>query len=499
MSAQRTDIHRARQARGPPTNPRLRNPFLHGGTRVPPLSLFSAGEQALPFDERIFPTMKHLLVLPEYVYAGHCTSGGSNKVWAACLAVEIDEQQTIPPPVGETTEVVYLSVWGRHGSNLSIGAPKQLPMKNALKLFTGKCREKDGEAYVHVAFAPFLSAFGRPLGLALVAAEGVGQRGGGEPSASQGGQMPSSLGYVACNVRAIDERRLRHMLADPGFGITEKVNGERCLIRSDGQELVAYNRKGQQMSAPPVGAFHLLRLGCPFVIDGERLTGELGGHYVAFDLLEWGAEPYTAYPYSQRILTLVQALLQDGLSRTGVPTPTHLLARANSTVTDLALLASVSGAEQAARTLEAVRASSGEGVVLRNLSGDYATEPFKFKFTSDIDAFVISVNEGLSGGSLKLGLVRHTDGAVICVGNVRAGLTEANIASVGAMLAAGQRPVFTVTYLPKRTVGIQLVEPTAGMTMLRTDKDPAECTTEQFGAEKAEFIAQAVPVSGISL
>jgi hypothetical protein len=443
--------------------------------------------------------MKHLLILPEHVYAGHCTSSGSNKVWAACLAVEIDERETTPPPVGDATEVVYLCVWGRYGSNLSIGAPKQLPMKNARKLFTSKCREKDGEAYAHVAFGPFLSAFGSPLGLQLFAPEGVGQGGSGETEARSGVPTPSPLGYEACTVRGVEEPRLQQLLGDPDCGITEKVNGERCLLRSDGQVLVAYNRKGQQMSAPPAGALHLLRLGCPFVIDGERLTGELGGHFVAFDLLEWDGQPYTAYPYAQRILTLVQTMLQAGLSRTGVPTPTHLAARANSTVADLALLASVSGADQAARTLEAVRTSSGEGVVIRRLSGDYATGPFKFKFVTDIDVFVIGVNEGLSGGSLKLGLVRPTDGAVIGVGNVRAGLTQANITAVRALLADGQHPVFTVTYLPKRTVGIQLVEPTTGMALLRTDKDSAECTTEQFGEEKAEFIAQAVPVSGITL
>ena len=159
----------------------------------------------------------------------------------------------------------------------------------------------------------------------------------------------------------------------------------------------------------------------------------------------------------------------------------------------------MTGAERAAHTLEAVQAASGEGVVLRSLSGDYAAGPFKFKFVTDIDVFVIGVNEGLSAGSLKLGLVRHTDGAVICVGNVRAGLTDSNVNAVRAMLADGQRPVFTVTYLPKRTVGIQLVEPSTSMALLRTDKDPAECTTEQFGAEKADFIAQAVPVSGITL
>lgn len=467
---------------------------------MPPLFLHNNGKSAFPIDERNFPFMKHLLILPEHIYAGHYRGGSSNKVWAACLAVELDEQQTTPPAVGDATEVVYLSVWGPHGGDLRVGEPKRLTMKDALKLYTKKCREKDGEGYAHVPFAPFLPIFGSPLGLALVAPPEVGQAGGDATPASQGTAVTTSpLRYVACAVRAVDGDRLQYLLADPGFGIQEKVNGERCLVVSDGQEVVAYNRKGQQMSAPPAGAFHLLRLGCPFIIDGERLTGDLGGHFVAFDLLEWEGEPFTAYPYSQRIRTLVRAMLQAGLIWQSVPTPTHLLARANSTVAELALLATVTGAERASHTLEAVRAASGEGVVFRRLSGDYTVSPFKYKFVADIDVFVIGVNEGLSAGSLRLGLVRHTDSAVIAVGNVRAGLTDNDVNAVRAMLADGLRPVFTVTYLPARTVDIQLVEPRTGIALLRSDKDAVECTTEQFGPEKAEAIERAIPLTGITL
>ncbi len=444
--------------------------------------------------------MKHLLILPEHIYAGHCTSGSSNKVWAAILAVELDEQQKAPPAVSDVTEVVYLSVWGPHGGDLRVGEPKRLAIKDALKLYVKKCREKDGEGYAHVPFTPFLPAFGSPLGLTLVTPPAVDQPESDATSPDRcADDTALPLKYVACAVRAVGGDRLRHLLASPDFGIEEKVNGERCLIFSDGRDVVAYNRRGRPMSAPPSGALHLLRLGRPFVIDGERLTGDQGGHFVAFDLLELGSEPFTAYPYSQRILTLIQVMLQAGLIWQGVATPTHVLALANSTVAELTLLATVTGAVRAAHTLEAVRADSGEGVVLRNLSGDYSVSPFKFKFVADIEVFVIGVNKGLSGGSLKMGLVRHTDGAVICVGSVRAGLTDANVTSVLAMLASGQRPVFTVTYRLKRTIGIQLVEPSTSMALLCTDKDPSECTTEQFGEEKLDFIAQADAVSEMTL
>jgi ATP-dependent DNA ligase len=309
----------------------------------------------------------------------------------------------------------------------------------------------------------------------------------------------SPLQYVACTVKAVDEDRLPLLLANPDYGITEKENGERCIVVWDLQNIYAYNRKGKLMSAPPEGAQQLRGLACPCVIDGEQLTGDLAGTFVAFHLLEWNSEPYTAFPYSQCMLTLAQAMLAAGLIWEAVPTPTFQLARANSRVEGLVLLTPVSGLERATRTFEAVQAASGEGVVFRSLSGDYAASPFKFKFVTDIDVFVWGINDGLSGGSLKLGLVRHTDQAVISVGNVRACRNESETDAVRAMLDKGGHPVFTVTYLPKRTVGIRLVEPRTGMAMLRSDKDAAECTTEQFGSEKADAIEQAEPLTGISL
>ena len=442
--------------------------------------------------------MTHLLVLPEYTYAGYCSTGG-NKDWAACLAVETDDQNISIPTISETTEVVFLSIHGPHGGNLIADQPKKLAMKHAQAHYKKKCREKDGKAYDHVLFTPYIPAFGRPLGLSLaVVAENTSIDGASVVSNPKAATSPA-LSHPASAVKAIEWAKLQQVLASSDYGVTEKVNGERCLLVFDGQHLLAYNRKGQQMSAPPIGATHLCRLGCPFVIDGERLTGEQGGHYVAFDLLEWNNQAFTAFSYVLRITTLEDAMLQAGLLVADRSTPTYQQAQANSTEATLALLVAVTGAEIAQRAMEEVQLSSGEGVIIRKLLGSYYESPLKFKFVSDIDAFVFDTNEGIAAGSLKLGLIRSSDKAVIEVANVRSGLTNENINEVRAMLERGERPVFTVTYLPKRTIGIQLVEPRTSMAFLRTDKDAAECTTDQYGAEKAIFISQAKPVDGITL
>jgi ATP-dependent DNA ligase len=138
-------------------------------------------------------------------------------------------------------------------------------------------------------------------------------------------------------------------------------------------------------------------------------------------------------------------------------------------------------------------------VVVRRLFGDYQESPGKYKFVADLDAFVLGVNAGLAGGSLKLGVVRRADGAIIEVANVRSGLKDSDIAAVREMLDQGKRPVFTVTFLRPNTVGVLLQEPRSSMTLLRSDKEAAECTDEQYEPEKADLIAQAQPVPGITL
>ena len=146
---------------------------------------------------------------------------------------------------------------------------------------------------------------------------------------------------------------------------------------------------------------------------------------MAFALLEWDAEPCIARAYETTITTLERAMFGAGLLKEACSTPTLSQALANSTVPNLALLVAAAGAERGQRVLEAVQVGGGEGVVVRRLFGDYQESPRKYKFVADLDAFVLGVNTGLAGGSLKLGIVRRADGAIIEVANVRSGLKTA--------------------------------------------------------------------------
>jgi len=489
---------RTHRARGPPDGSSLLTILFHCGHAGARPATFCATQL---INRKELDPMKHLLILPEYTFAGYCSTGGSNKDWAACLAVELDEREISVPPLEETTEVVYLSLHGPHGGSLTVDAPKKLVMQKARTHFQGKCREKEGKNYDPIGFAPYVPAFGRPLELNLTytgGAEEVPASGPAKPILASGTEEVS-LPYKASIVKAVTWEKLQSLLANPAYGVTEKVNGERCLLTFDGTTLTAYNRRGLRLNTPPEGAEVLRALACPFVIDGERMTGDQGGHFVAFDLLEWWNEALTALPYVRRITTLEAAMFQAGLLVRDTSTPTHLQAQANSRHPLLSLLVAATGADLARKVYEEVQEASGEGVVVRRLEADYLESPLKFKFVEEIDVFVLSVNEGVAEGSLKMGLVRSSDQAIIEVGNVRSGLTDANIAEVRAMLGRGERPVFPVTYLPKRTVSTQLVEPRTSMALIRSDKVASECTTDQFGQEKAELIKRAVPRTDIVL
>ena len=206
-----------------------------------------------------------------------------------------------------------------------VDAPKELAMKQARAHYTKKCREKDGKAYDHVPFRPYLPVFGHPLGFPLVASTEETSSACLEPSTNTRVEyeMVAPLHHHASVVKSETFEKLQLVLNGLSYGVTEKVNGERCLVVFDGRILSAYNRKGKRMSSPPAGALSLCKLGHPFVIDGERLTGDRAGHYVAFDLLEWGHEVYTVLESDSKCYQLIHSDgSRGGKSRSLPYTPT---------------------------------------------------------------------------------------------------------------------------------------------------------------------------------
>ncbi|HEU5378490.1 MAG TPA: hypothetical protein VFV38_23970, partial [Ktedonobacteraceae bacterium] len=280
--------------------------------------------------------MTHLMISDTH-YAGHCTTGTSNKVWAACLAFEQEgdirhvDLSTLPA----TTEVIFLCGYGPYGAALRLEEPKRMSLQTGRDLLRKKWREKAGKGYAPVSFQPFVAAFGKPFGLPLLGpgsassplndpgTPGPGLR---ETSATNTEEVPSPFRHTAALVKAISSTEMMALLADTRDGrpssctVSEKANGERCLVEFDGKELRAYNRIGRLTSAPPEGAYALCQLGHAFVLDGERLIREQAGHYVVFDVLEWKGEDITNLPYRTRLTRLVRGMQGAGLLKKGTLT-----------------------------------------------------------------------------------------------------------------------------------------------------------------------------------
>ena len=444
--------------------------------------------------------------------AAHCTTGGSNKYWVGVLVHVLTEEQDLADTEAADAQTwMFLSAYGKAGSSLQGGKPGSLlSRREAEHQFETKVKEKlSKHHYTEVDFPPFLAAFELPLELPEQSTTSTNATDGTQRSPenrSGNGQKParvqtraslSASGYGANRAEAVGAWQ---PYVRPEYGMTEKANGERCLLSYDGeQHLHGYNRNGEPTQTYPGNADALRALGVPFLLDGERLVGAQEGEYVVFDVLQWKGDDVRSLPYQERITVLQRAFVQVGLVKNRILTPTLRSARANSPIPGLLLLTPVTRTTNVECVVRVVGQRGGEGVILRQLSAPY-TQPkavLKYKFTADLDAVVIGCKPGSAGGSLLLGLRRPADNAVIACGYVRSGLTQQDVAFFTARLAQRIWSVLKVTYLPSRTSGLALVESSTHRTWLRSDKDAWDCTTDQLGAEKATLVAHAPACVGI--
>ncbi|HLY25691.1 MAG TPA: WGR domain-containing protein [Aggregatilineales bacterium] len=397
-------------------------------------------------------------------WAAAYQGGTSDKVWAGAY----------------TDDGIFLSTWGRRGSNLQQGVKPLGSVAAASKEYQKKVGEKKSEGYTQVGFNDSYYQV-RSFDPTLVAAAP-------KPAATP---APAPL-YLTSHVTACDERALKQYLEMPSYGLSEKVNGERTVLSYDGKTLKAFNRKGQPCATVPSGAQPLVYLGCPFVIDGERMGADT---FVAFDLMEWDGKDVKAQPFSQRIATLETAMQQHNL----IPYASSVYGDVpcvGQFPTGVKLLGVECDSERKRELFAYLQDTNREGVILRQLDAPYEVGDTKysrkFKFLADIDVIVTGFRPGIATGSVNTGLVRKSDGYLIDTGSVRSGLRDKDIEMLAKLIEAGQFPVLKVTYLPIRTTGVKLVEPRTSIKELRTDKTAAECTTDQLGEDKAAMIAAEV-------
>jgi predicted DNA-binding WGR domain protein len=426
--------------------------------------------------------------------------GGSDKVWAAAL-VSLDDGRGL-----------FLACWGRRGAPPQAKATTFPAFDQARKQYTKKVDGQLADGYQTLDAAD-ASASGVWAALAA-AAEREGVR-VAIAAAAQGDTFPGASDAPATHSEspapgaaarigvshvlplAGDLVGLEALLDDAHYGVSEKANGQRCVIVYNGTTALAYNRRGVALPTVPRAARAMMDLlQTPCVLDGEWMADEQGGGYVAFDLLALDGADVRACAYAERIARLERALLGAGV----LTAPAGALAsESQSTVPGFALLRAVQDAAAKRAALAAIRAAGGEGVILRALDAAYAVGDTrtvqKVKFQAEVDVVALGIKPGVPGsaGSVRMGLYRP-DGTLLEIGTVRSGLTDGDVRAVAAALARGEQPVLVVTFLPVRTVGFRPVEPKA---RLRTEGDKAagECTTQQLlailGADRAPLIAAA--------
>ena len=448
------------------------------------------------------------------IHALRYKEGTSDKVWGGSLIQVSDSTWAL------------VTCWGKTGTNYD-NKCDTLPEATARKQLDKKLAEKKAKGYEDI-FPPAgdLAKEARHVGLrievpkALMAAycnahpeQPLAQV--DVPTASttvivtSGEQGVAALkGPIPSHVQPLSPDDLPHILTDRTHGVQEKANGTRCLIVSDGKTLHAFNRRGVAQVLLPLAAQRLdVLLPATFILDGERLEGEHAGDYLLFDILDWDGQSLREHPYQERIAHLERVLIEAGLVHHGGATAQRAYSASQTPGLGLLTVAEIPSDKQI--VFNEIMQGQGEGIIVRTLSGPSIAGDThferKFKLLADLDVIAWGISAGTTGsGSVRMGLLRPADHALIDVGKVRSGLNDREVERLAKLIDEQKYPVLQVAFLPIRTVGIQLVEPRAH---IRTDKALTDCTTDQLlevldparSQITRDLIARAQPVPGFTL
>ena len=394
-------------------------------------------------------------------------AAGTQKVWAAAVVADDD-----------SGDYKYIAVNGSYGH-----VPPRAPVSHstaasAMEQFDRKVNEKKRDYTPCRLHDPATGLFAG-LVASLPSLAGLLPPGDDDfvPSAAT---EPRSI--ALSHLSAIPPADAERYFINDAWILTEKVNGERCAVETNGDQVRAFNRRGRPLDAAPASALALTRIGRPALFDGERGMGKDSGNYYLFDLLELDGTSIRSQPFASRASQMIDLLRAAGL----VGQVGATVAENRPTVPGLYVLAPALGEQEKRRTWAAIVEQEGEGGVFRKIDGPSRPGPRdtpyerKLKLRTDVDAIVLGIKPGHAAGSLWIGLVRPSDQAVLEIGSVRSGLTDADVHHIGTLLASGKTPVISVEFLSARTVGYRLAEPTTALSHLRDDKAAADCTTDQL-------------------
>jgi bifunctional non-homologous end joining protein LigD len=273
--------------------------------------------------------------------------GGSDKIYNAEITPEAEGY------------VVSFS-YGRRGTALQAGRKTAVPVpwEKAEAIYEKLIAEKQSKGYTPQ--------------------EGGALFAGGENAGRITGNVPQLL-------NATTEAELDTLLSDDSWCLQTKYDGKRIMIAKIEGTVEGSNRKGLVVALPQelVASFAQIP-------DGTVLDGELvGTTFYVFDATRWENRDLADVPYSERLEVITQLAADNDLIKR-VETSQNIV-------------------EKTAH-LERIRASHGEGVVLKRLDAPYrAGRPAsggnqrKFKFTESATCIVTSVST--SKRSVQVGVM----------------------------------------------------------------------------------------------
>ena len=294
----------------------------------------------------------------------HSTAGGSDKIYR--LSIERS---------GEGWVVNFAN--GPRGGTLkpNTKTPAPVTYAEARKICNAKLFEQVGKGYLPIAGTRFGEG---------TAAEAIATL------------ARASSGHVPQLLAALDEAGLERLIRDDRYVAEVKHDGERrMLIVADGAAHGG-NRMGQTVALP--ARLRAAVADYPdVVLDGEQI----GDAFHFWDILSYRGIDLRPRPLEQRLA----ALSAGDFARPGLVFATQ----------------TARGEEAKRRLVDAVRASSGEGIVFKRIDAPYDPgKPggnagwHKFKFWNSLSAIVEGTKKGRS---VNLSLLDE-DGARIPIGGV---------------------------------------------------------------------------------
>lgn len=297
-------------------------------------------------------------------------------------------------------------------------------------------------------------------------------------------EKPSHINSIRQNGENY-EQLVARLITHPHYGLSEKQDGHRVLVRSNGKQMIGYNGPAPMIISKinpkplcPIPAAKLLATGKSFLVDGEAIGGRGNwSHYIVFNILEWDGDDLTGISQLEREQFMVyQADVLD------IPISSSPKLQEGP----LQILRSTLGSVTKQLLYDDLRARKPpvEGVIFRDMEAVTVNGRTKFilkyPFLCEMDVVGYKWNCAgagtFKGGSVGAGF--YHNGQFTHIANVRSGFSHSELDFMKEALEAGERPVFKVQFLGKRTTGRDLVQPRN--TGIRDDKAPEECISQQF-------------------